>query len=128
MELYQADLQLISRLLGYVEDISNNEGVTELEIRVRIFEDDQWVVLGWGMSGDPAIIRFESDKPMSLAIPIVPRSGFISTPADTPFRATINKLKEYQDDTSQQKRCSCGEFSYHSNGTCGPSGCSNRPA
>lgn len=62
MELYETELQTLSRLLGYVEDVSNHEGVFEVEIWVRLDDVDTFAVLGWGESGDPCVLRFEPKK------------------------------------------------------------------
>lgn len=60
-ELIAGDLQTISKVMAYLEDISNNINAWETEIRVRLYEDHNWVVIGWTDSGDPAILRFEVD-------------------------------------------------------------------
>lgn len=58
-ELYESDLRNLANLLGYVEDVANNEGVFDVQIRVRFDDTEYWAVLGYGEAGDPAIIRFE---------------------------------------------------------------------
>lgn len=58
-ELYEDDLRNLANLLGYVEDVANQEGVFDVQIRVRFDDTEYWAVLGYGESGDPAVIRFE---------------------------------------------------------------------
>lgn len=58
LELYQEDLLTLSRLLDYVEELAVQDGVIDVEIRVK-FDADNWAVLAYGEAGDPAIIRFE---------------------------------------------------------------------
>lgn len=58
-ELYKDDLFTLAGLLGYVEDVANQSGVFDVEIRVKFDDTNYWAVLGYGESGDPAIIRFE---------------------------------------------------------------------
>lgn len=72
IELYKEDLHLLSNLLGYVEDVANNDGLFEVEIRVRIFEGDHWAVLGYGEAGDPCVLRFEEDATPAPVIQINP--------------------------------------------------------
>lgn len=75
MELYDTDLNTLSKLLQYVEDISQ-EGVFSVEIRVRMDDTSWWAVLGWGEAGDPCVLRFEEDpkpiKPVTLTRDISP--------------------------------------------------------
>lgn len=58
-ELYKDDLKAIIRLLDSVEKIANDEAVFDVEVRVRLYGDNTWIVLGYGETGDPAVIRFE---------------------------------------------------------------------
>lgn len=60
-ELIAGDLRTIQTVMEYLEDISNGINAWETEIRVRLYEDHNWVVIGWTDSGDPAVLRFEVD-------------------------------------------------------------------
>lgn len=62
MELYKEELITLSRLLGYVDDVANQEGVFEVEIRVRFDDTDSWAVLGFGEAGEPCVLRLENKK------------------------------------------------------------------
>lgn len=59
MELYDSDLRQLANLLGYVEDVANNESVEDLEIRIKLVDSGVWAVLGYGEAGDPCVLRFE---------------------------------------------------------------------
>lgn len=59
IELYDTDLRTLAGLLGYVEDVANNEDVEDLEIRIKLVNSDVWAVLGYGEAGDPCVLRFE---------------------------------------------------------------------
>jgi hypothetical protein len=73
MELYKEDLDLLTKLLPYVEDIAGENNVYEVEVRVRLFEGDTWAVLGYGEAGDPCVLRFEEDpKPVEPVYRINP--------------------------------------------------------
>lgn len=60
MELYPDDLRTMINIMGYVEDVANVEGVSDIEIKVRINDEETWTVLGYGESGDPCVLRFEA--------------------------------------------------------------------
>lgn len=62
MELYQDDLNTLLELLDRVEDLAMVNGVSEVEIRVRVNDESTWAILGYGESGNPCILRFEEDK------------------------------------------------------------------
>lgn len=73
MELYPENLRTLQNILGYVEDVGNQDGVFEVEIRVRLDDVDEWAVLGYGESGDPCVLRFEGkEKPSFIPHPNTP--------------------------------------------------------
>lgn len=67
MELYHDDLNTLLELLDRVEDLAMVDGVSEIEIRVRVNEESTWAVLGYGESGNPCVLRFEeTPKPLPI--------------------------------------------------------------
>jgi hypothetical protein len=99
LELYKEELITLSRLLGYVDDVANQEGIFEVEIRVRLDDVDSWVVLGYGEAGEPCVLRIENKKDQInpwLPHPPMPgvrgpaQGGIISTKPGDGF-TTINK-------------------------------------
>lgn len=70
MELYDTDLETLKNLLGYVDKITEQVSVFEIEIKVRLDDTLDWVVLGYGEAGDPCVLRFEKDpiiqKPLQV--------------------------------------------------------------
>lgn len=84
IELYEDDLRNLANLLGYVEDVANNDGLLEVEIRVKLVNDSTaWAILGFGEAGDPCVLRFEKDP-----APVVP--------IKVNFPYTINDPKDYR--------------------------------
>lgn len=59
-ELYLDDLVTIRQVMAKLDDIALVEGVFQTEIRVKTYDGSTWVVIGYGESGDPAILRFEN--------------------------------------------------------------------
>ncbi len=114
-ELYKDDLHLLTDLLEYVDQIANHANVCEIEIRARIFEGEDWAVLGYGEAGDPCVLRFERDTP-PYTPPIKLAPGVI------PY--TINEVKKQ----TLPLRCQCGDWAMESSNKCGPNGCYNCPA
>lgn len=118
-ELYPENLETLRKLVDMVPAIASVDGVYEIELRVRVDDVDTWAVIGYGESGDPCVLRFESDpKP---PVSNVRGGGFVSTVS--PYTTTINELKEQ----TKPVTCSCGDWA-GSNGKCGPNGCYNCPA
>lgn len=60
-ELYEDDLIKITEAMGIL-DVLSRTGVFSCEIRVKTDDVDTWVVIGYGMDGEPAILRFERDE------------------------------------------------------------------
>lgn len=106
-ELYPENLETLRKLVDMMPALASVDGVWEVELRVRVDDVDVWAVIGYGESGDPCVLRFESEpKP-----PTPVKRGEV-------FTTTINKA---------DKLCSCGEWAGPS-GKCGPNGCYNVPA
>lgn len=61
IEIYKENLDTLSEVLSRVEDIVGVSGVFDAEIRVKVDDMETWVVMGYGESGDPCILRFEKD-------------------------------------------------------------------
>lgn len=59
-ELYADDLDVLKTLMARLPTLAGIEGVTEIEIRVRMHDENSWAVIGYGEAGDPCVIRFES--------------------------------------------------------------------
>ncbi len=58
-ELYSEDLDILKTLMARLPTMAGIAGVTEIEIRVRIHEEEIWAVIGYGEAGDPCLLRFE---------------------------------------------------------------------
>lgn len=87
-ELYEEDLNTLITVLDCLEDLSKVEGLFEVEIRVRVDDVDTWAVVGYGESGDPCVLRFESAPELvnpwpSLPNTTLPRSVVTYTTADS---------------------------------------------
>lgn len=59
-EIYQPDLDTLSRVMDHLGNVAAVSGVFDIEFRVKLEDGSSWVVIGYGESGDPAILRFES--------------------------------------------------------------------
>lgn len=115
-ELYPENLQTLSDLLDKLGDLSQINGVFEIELRVRVDDVDTWAVIGYGESGDPCVLRFESDPKPPVSI---------TRALPNPFTIN-NKLAEGNNTNSV--RCRCGDWTHGDLDTCGPNGCYNVPA
>lgn len=60
-EIYAEDLTKIKDVMESLHYVAQT-GVFACEIRVRTDDVDTWVVIGYGMDGEPAILRFERDE------------------------------------------------------------------
>lgn len=87
MELYKEELLALSRILSYVEDIANQDGVFDVEIRIRVDDTEQWAVLGYGEAGDPCVLRFEDDKKWEFPKAQTTLPGITSFHHDRPLGA-----------------------------------------
>lgn len=58
-ELYPENLETLKHIMARLDLFGNIEGVFGIEVRVRIDDLDTWVVIGYGESGDPCLLRFE---------------------------------------------------------------------
>lgn len=58
-ELYLENLETLKELVIKLDELIIIKGIFEIEIRVRIDDVDTWAVIGYGESGDPAVVRFE---------------------------------------------------------------------
>lgn len=118
-ELYPENLETLRKLVDMIPALASVDGVWEIELRVRVDDVSVWAVIGYGESGDPCVLRFESDpKP---PVSSVRGTGLVSP--SSPYISTINELKEQ----TMPIRCSCGDWAGPS-GKCGPNGCYNCPA
>jgi hypothetical protein len=88
-ELYGNDLEAFLNVFDHLDKVTGSLGlgVHEIEIRVRTYEDGNWAVIGWGESGDPCILRFESDPqppPSVVKLPnlFLHNSNFPKTPCE----------------------------------------------
>lgn len=68
-EFYRENLNTLLSVMDNLVDISHVDGVFEVEIRVRVDDVYTWAVIGFGESGDPCILRFESDEPVVKSKP-----------------------------------------------------------
>jgi hypothetical protein len=59
-ELYKDDLVAIVQVFDRLDDIGIIPGLEEVEISVRFFEDSSWIVIGYGETGEPCVLRIES--------------------------------------------------------------------
>lgn len=59
-ELYPENLDTLKAVMNLLPALGQIDGIFEVEIRVRIDDVDVWAVIGYGESGDPCVVRFES--------------------------------------------------------------------
>lgn len=58
-ELYPENLDTLKHIMARMDLFGRIDGVFEVEVRVRIDDVDSWAVIGYGMAGDPCVLRFE---------------------------------------------------------------------
>lgn len=85
-ELYKEDLYALENLLDHLGEISAVDGVFSAEIRVKFDDINTWVVIGWGESGNPCVLRFEADPTVVVSSPVRPYTPFTINPG-TDFNA-----------------------------------------
>lgn len=61
IELYEGDLCTLQEVLQYLDSFMDIGGIVDVEIRIKPVNSNIWAVVGYGESGDPAVIRFEED-------------------------------------------------------------------
>lgn len=89
-ELYKEDLDSLMTILDSLEDISGVDGVFAAEIRVKFDDCPTWVVIGWGESGNPCVLRFESDP-----TPVVINKQFTTTINPAQSQIVLNPTVDY---------------------------------
>ncbi len=60
-ELYPEDLDILKTLLARLPTLAGIQGISEIELRVRMNDERIWAVIGYGEAGDPCVLRFESN-------------------------------------------------------------------
>lgn len=69
-ELYRYDLEVLQKVMGALEEITSDiDELFSVEIRVKTDDISTWIVIGWGESGDPCVLRFERDEPVKAVNP-----------------------------------------------------------
>lgn len=57
-ELYPENLDSLKHIMARLNLFGRIEGVFEVEVHVRIDNIDTWIVIGYGESGNPCLLRF----------------------------------------------------------------------
>lgn len=67
MELIKSDITAVLEMMEHLDTLAAVQGTFEVEIRFRT-EGDDWITIGYGESGDPAVLKIEAVEPLAPVV------------------------------------------------------------